>query len=82
MHILQSILCLRLICAHGKELLSEEDLKIMVGLNRPSAIDLDSDEDDKDKPALTLKQAYDMYNLMQETNTDSLRHVFRKDWFQ
>jgi SNF2 family DNA or RNA helicase len=69
-HILQSILRLRLICAHGKELLSEEDLKIMAGISRSSAIDLDSDEDDDDKPALTSKQAYDMYNLMRETNQD------------
>jgi SNF2 family DNA or RNA helicase len=69
-HILQSILRLRLICAHGKELLSEEDLKIMAGISRSSAIDLDSDEDDNDKPALTSKQAYDMYNLMRETNQD------------
>jgi len=69
-HILQSILRLRLICAHGKELLSEEDLKIMAGISRSSAIDLDSDEDEDDKPSLTSKQAYDMYNLMRETNQD------------
>jgi SNF2 family DNA or RNA helicase len=70
-HILQSILRLRLICAHGKELLSEEDLKIMAGLSKSSAIDLDSDEDEDDKPALSSKQAYDMYNLMRETNSDA-----------
>jgi SNF2 family DNA or RNA helicase len=68
-HILQSILRLRLICAHGKDLLGEEDLKVMNGLSKDSAIDLDSD-DDEDKPALTAKQAYDMYNLMKETNAD------------
>jgi SNF2 family DNA or RNA helicase len=68
-HILQSILRLRLICAHGRDLLSEEDLKVMSGLCKDEAIDLDSDEED-DKPGLSPKQAYDMYNLMKETNAD------------
>ena len=68
-HILQSILRLRLICAHGRDLLGEEDLKVMNGLSKDSAIDLDSDDDD-DKPGMTSKQAYDMYNLMKETNAD------------
>jgi SNF2 family DNA or RNA helicase len=68
-HILQSILRLRLICAHGRDLLGEEDLKVMSGLSKDSAIDLDSDDED-DRPGLTSKQAYDMYNLMKETNAD------------
>jgi SNF2 family DNA or RNA helicase len=68
-HILQSILRLRLICAHGRDLLGEEDLKIMEGLSKDSAIDLDSDDDDE-KTSLTSKQAYDMYNLMKQTNAD------------
>lgn len=68
-HILQSILRLRLICAHGKDLLSENDLKVMNGLSRDSAIDLDSDDDDNSSP-LTRSQAYEMYNLMKETGTD------------
>lgn len=68
-HILQSILRLRLICAHGRDLLGEEDLKVMEGLSKDDAIDLDSDDDD-DKSSLTAKQAYDMYNLMKQTNAD------------
>ncbi|POS86791.1 hypothetical protein EPUL_001752 [Erysiphe pulchra] len=68
-HILQSILRLRLICAHGKDLLSESDLKVMNGLSRDSAIDLDSDDDD-DSSSLTRSQAYEMYNLIRETGTD------------
>jgi len=68
-HILQSILRLRLICAHGRDLLGEDDLKVMSGLSKDSAIDLDSDDED-DRPGLTCKQAYDMYNLMKETNAD------------
>ncbi|KAI1007752.1 hypothetical protein K3495_g480 [Podosphaera aphanis] len=68
-HILQSILRLRLICAHGKDLLSQADLRIMDGLSVDSAIDLESD-DENEISSLTEKQAYDMYNLMQETNAD------------
>ncbi|KAI9816170.1 MAG: hypothetical protein M1827_001771 [Pycnora praestabilis] len=67
-HILRAILRLRLICAHGKELLGEEDLKMTEGFSRTNAIDLE-DEDDE-KPALTSKQVYDMFNLMKETGTD------------
>ncbi|KAF8863176.1 hypothetical protein BDZ45DRAFT_712462 [Acephala macrosclerotiorum] len=76
-HILQSILRLRLICAHGRDLLSEEDLKVMSGLSKDSAIDLDSDDED-DRPALSAKQAYDMYNLMKETNADNCLTCVRK----
>jgi SNF2 family DNA or RNA helicase len=76
-HILQSILRLRLICAHGKDLLGEEDLKVMNGLSKDSAIDLDSDDDD-DQPSLTPRQAYDMYNLMKETNADVCLFCARK----
>ncbi|TVY15735.1 putative SWI/SNF-related matrix-associated actin-dependent regulator of chromatin subfamily A member 3-like 1 [Lachnellula arida] len=69
-HILQSILRLRLICAHGRDLLCEEDLQVMNGLSKDSAIELDSDDEDDDRPALSSKQAYDMYDLMGQTNAD------------
>jgi SNF2 family DNA or RNA helicase len=76
-HILQSILRLRLICAHGEDLLGEEDLEVMKGLNQASAIELDSDDED-DRPALSAKQAYDMYELMIETNADVCSACTRK----
>lgn len=69
-HILQSILRLRLISAHGKDLLSEADLELVQGMTQESAIDLDSDEDDGDKPALLETRAYEAFALMQETNSD------------
>lgn len=69
-HILQSILRLRLISAHGKDLLSESDLELVQGMTQDSAIDLDSDEDDGDKPALIETRAYEAFALMQETNSD------------
>ncbi|EPQ67026.1 Bgt-5364 [Blumeria graminis f. sp. tritici] len=70
-HILQSILRLRLICAHGKDLLSDDDLKVMNGISKDSAIDLDSDGDGNDESSgLTQKEVYDMFNLMKQTNAD------------
>ena len=76
-HILQAILRLRLICAHGKELLNEDDLQVLQGMTQESAIDLDSDEDDG-KPALPEKKAYDMFDLMKETNADVCIECTRK----
>ncbi|KAI2781915.1 SNF2 family N-terminal domain-containing protein [Daldinia loculata] len=68
-HILQSILRLRLISAHGRDLLSDEDLEAVQGMTQESAIDLDSDEDDE-KPALAESRVYEAFELMQETNSD------------
>ncbi|PBP21077.1 SNF2 family domain-containing protein [Diplocarpon rosae] len=76
-HILQSILRLRLICAHGRDLLNEEDLKVMSGLSKDSAIDLDGDEEE-DRPALSAREAYEMYKLMSETNADLCLTCHRK----
>jgi SNF2 family DNA or RNA helicase len=77
-HILQSILRLRLICAHGKDLLGEEDLKVMNGLSKDSAIDLDSDDDGSTPRGLSENQAYTMYSLMKETNADTCVTCLRK----
>ena len=68
-HILRAILRLRLICAHGRELLSEEDLKITEGFSRENAIDLDND-DAGEAPALLPRQAYEMLMLAQESGSD------------
>ncbi|KAI1075619.1 SNF2 family N-terminal domain-containing protein [Whalleya microplaca] len=68
-HILQSILRLRLISAHGRDLLNDADLDLVQGMSEESAIDLDSDEED-DKPALAESRAYEAFALMQETSSD------------
>ncbi|KAF2762150.1 hypothetical protein EJ05DRAFT_497017 [Pseudovirgaria hyperparasitica] len=68
-HVLRAILRLRLICAHGSDLLSDEDMKLTEGLSYGNAIDLGDDEDE-DKPALSPKQAYDMLQLMRESDED------------
>ena len=67
-HILRAIMRLRLICAHGRELLSEDDLKVTEGFSRENAIDLD---DEVETPALSPRQAYEMFMLAQESGADS-----------
>jgi len=76
-HILQSILRLRLICAHGKDLLSDEDLEITHGATAESAIAVDSD-DEEDKPALSEDKAYTMFDLMVDTGNDICVNCKRK----
>lgn len=75
-HVLRAILRLRLICAHGRELLSDEDLKILEGASMSNAIDLDDEGDSK--PELSSQQAYDMFNLMRETNADVCNQCERR----
>ncbi|KAG8528534.1 uncharacterized protein KY384_007452 [Bacidia gigantensis] len=69
-HILRAIMRLRLICAHGRELLSDDDLKITEGFSKDNAIDLD-DENLGQTAALTPRQAYEMLMLAKETGTDT-----------
>ncbi|KAI9731155.1 MAG: hypothetical protein M1834_005348 [Cirrosporium novae-zelandiae] len=65
-HVLKAILRLRLVSAHGKDLLSEEDLKIAEGFSRDNAITLDDDEE-IERPSLSEKQAYDMLDMMESS---------------
>lgn len=69
-HILQAILRLRLFCTGGKDLMSENDLRLLEGSSSEAPIAIDSDDDDE-KPALTENKAYDMFNLMKDTNGDN-----------
>ncbi|KAI9789179.1 MAG: hypothetical protein M1816_006313 [Peltula sp. TS41687] len=75
-HVLRAILRLRLICAHGEELLSDEDMKVLEGASKNNAIDLDDEGDAK--PDLSSKQAYDMFYLMKETNADLCNQCARR----
>ena len=74
-HVLQAILRLRLICAHGKELLGEEDLKLLEGFSSANAIDLDDDEDEM--PVMNKRQAYEMLMLFKETDADTCIQCMR-----
>ena len=76
-HILRAIMRLRLICAHGRELLSEDDLKITEGFSLDNAIDLDEDDDDH-RNTLTPKLAYEMLMLFRETDSDSCIQCAKK----
>ncbi|GME41987.1 SNF2-related protein [Neofusicoccum parvum] len=65
-HILRAMGRLRMICAHGSELLGDEDMKLTEGLTLDNAIELG--DDDEEKPAITAKQAYDMLHLLRESD--------------
>ena len=75
-HILQAILRLRLLCAHGKELLGEEDLKLTEGLSSLNAIDLD--DESSIQPTMTTRQAYELLMLLRETDADTCVQCARK----
>lgn len=79
-HILQSILRLRLICAHGRELLNDDDLRLMQGSTLESAIDLDEDDDalGGTRQPLTENRAYDIFDLLINTNADKCVSCERK----
>ena len=79
-HILRAILRLRLICAHGRELLSEEDLKMTEGFNASNAIDLSDEEDEHVKkiPVMNPRHVYEMLMLFKETDADTCASCARK----
>ncbi|RDA91670.1 hypothetical protein CP533_0062 [Ophiocordyceps camponoti-saundersi (nom. inval.)] len=68
-HILKAILRLRLICAHGKDLLNEDDLVAVRGMSAEMAIDVDDGEDDV--LPLSHHKAHNMFALLCETNSDA-----------
>ena len=65
-HMLTFITRLRLICAHGRELLKDEDMKMLSGSSYDNALDLGDDDDDS--PQLTEAQAYNMFHMMIQSN--------------
>jgi SNF2 family DNA or RNA helicase len=75
-HILKAILRLRLLCAHGKDLLNEGDLAALRGMSAEMAIDIDDDDDDG--PALSHQKAHEMFTLMQDTNNDACIECSKK----
>ncbi|KAL8672297.1 MAG: hypothetical protein Q9168_003240 [Polycauliona sp. 1 TL-2023] len=77
-HILRAIMRLRLICAHGRELLSEDDLKLTEGYSANNAIDLETDELDSSKLFINARQAYEMLMLFRETDADTCCQCAKK----
>lgn len=70
-HILKAILRLRLLCAHGKDLLNKEDLAALRGMSADLAIDIDEDDDHAEGAPLSHQTAHEMFTLMQDTNNDA-----------
>ncbi|CAD0110835.1 unnamed protein product [Aureobasidium uvarum] len=68
-HVLVNITRLRLLCAHGRELLSEDDMKVLQGTSYETAIDL-GEESDAEKPPMNKEQVYDTFHLLRESTMD------------
>lgn len=75
-HILKTILRLRLLCAHGKDLLNNDDLASLQGMTADMAIDIDDDDDER--PTLSEKKAHEMFTLLQDTNNDACGECGKK----
>ncbi|OQV08898.1 Helicase conserved domain-containing protein [Cladophialophora immunda] len=73
-HVLRGIMTLRLICAHGRELLKEKDLKLLKGISATDAIDVD---EDAGPPTISRKAAYEALNLRTEAELDVCRNCER-----
>ncbi|KAJ5349135.1 Helicase C-terminal [Penicillium brevicompactum] len=64
-HVLKAMMILRQVSAHGKELLDTSDRERAKGHSANDAIDLEDGESD-DTTSATEKQAYSMFDLMQQ----------------
>ena len=64
--VLRLVTILRLLCAHGKDLLNEDDKRLIEGTSSKNAIELDDDDSEVDplRPALTYNQAYSVLREM------------------
>jgi SNF2 family DNA or RNA helicase len=67
--ILTAILNLRLICAHGRSLLSDDALKTTDGMTYDQPMEIE-EEGGQDLPQLTRQQAYEMLGLLGTTDAD------------
>lgn len=68
-HVLKAMMILRLISAHGKELLDIEERERIKGLSVQDAIDLE-ENGPKDSHVATDRKAYEMLMLMQQNEGD------------
>ena len=78
-HVLKSLSRLRAICAHGREMLSEDDLKALEGLTAGTAIDLgDEPDDEPDETFVSERHAYETLHMMSESEVDLCTACSRK----
>jgi SNF2 family DNA or RNA helicase len=72
-HVLKSLLRLRMICDHGREMLNEEDLKDCEGMDASNAIDLGDEpefEAKSDKKFISSRQAYELLKMQSDNEMD------------
>jgi len=74
-HVLRGIMTLRLISAHGRELLKEKDLQTLKGISATEAIDVD---EETKLPTLTKRAAYEHLQMMAEADLDNCRQCDKK----
>jgi len=73
--ILTAITNLRLICAHGRDLLSEEALKLTDGMTYENPMSIEDDDDGPTRAQeLNHVQAYDMLELLTQTDSDRCQY--------
>ncbi|KAK5175504.1 uncharacterized protein LTR77_000643 [Saxophila tyrrhenica] len=80
-HMLKSIGRLRAYCAHGREMLHEDDMKELEGLTASTAIDLGDEPDEENKEDGTFiaeRHAYETLHMMTESETDTCTKCGRK----
>lgn len=78
-HVLKALGRLRAICAHGREMLNEEDLKELEGLTASTAIDLgDEPTSEPDESFITEKHAYQTFQLMCDSENNICTACGRK----
>lgn len=73
-HVLRGIMTLRLICAHGRDLLKEKDLQKLKGISATEAIDVD---EEAALPTISRKAAYESLNLRAEAEFDTCSNCER-----
>lgn len=72
-HVLKSLLRLRMICDHGREMLNEEDLKDLEGMDESNAIELGDEpelEAQSDKSFISSRQAYELLKMQSDNDMD------------
>ena len=78
-HVLRSLYRLRAICAHGAEMLSEEDKKLLEGATASRAIELGDDpENGPNDDFISEKHAYDTLHMMIDGEVDECSGCNRK----
>ncbi len=80
-HVLKALSRLRAYCAHGREMLHEDDMKELEGLTASTAIDLGDEPDEdhiEDDSFISDRHAYDTLHMMTDSDTDACAKCGRK----